>query len=511
MGFTLNSNSLAGLQGVYDGGTPAQKATFQSSVSGSGIAGIAPGRIVGRWDASSLASLADGASVQRLPDLSGCGAHLIQSTAAKRPTKRTVAGKACLLFDGVDDAMNCPTFGLVYPVPSGYPQPISVFISYAGTPSTASFASLVSGITTSYSARLLTSADRVVFPYAGTSGPGCGADIRDGVWRTASMSLDTAAVVACQDGYLSGYATTAAAGTDGLANLYIGGLSSGNYFAGYIGEVIVIAGRMTLQEIDAVNYYLTKKWSAAATAGSAAGVGAFEQTASPNGQAVRIWTPTTVEDTAVIVCHKHTGSEQYAPPSAEYCVVGSLQASGYVVGASNMAGDNWGNAAGQAAIIDLWGMLKARHPSLTKLVLLAYSMGGIGAMNIVMANAIPELRGVYGIDAVSSLANMYANATYTASIRTAYGIAADGSDYAAKTAGFDPMLASVPASALTKRFVFVSSSADTAVSQSANSLSMIPRLAGAAEVTSITHASSHLAPVAMRPQSVVEFVRRCAA
>lgn len=38
MGFTLNSNSLAGLQGVYDGGTPAQKAAFQSSVSGVVIA-----------------------------------------------------------------------------------------------------------------------------------------------------------------------------------------------------------------------------------------------------------------------------------------------------------------------------------------------------------------------------------------------------------------------------------------------------------------------------------------
>lgn len=37
MGFTLNSNSLAGLQGVYDGGTPAQKAQFQSSVSGAPV------------------------------------------------------------------------------------------------------------------------------------------------------------------------------------------------------------------------------------------------------------------------------------------------------------------------------------------------------------------------------------------------------------------------------------------------------------------------------------------
>lgn len=34
MGFTLNSNSLAGLQGVFDSGTPAQKAAFQASVSG---------------------------------------------------------------------------------------------------------------------------------------------------------------------------------------------------------------------------------------------------------------------------------------------------------------------------------------------------------------------------------------------------------------------------------------------------------------------------------------------
>lgn len=38
MGFTLNSNSLAGLQGAYDGGTPAQKAAFQSSVSGPWVA-----------------------------------------------------------------------------------------------------------------------------------------------------------------------------------------------------------------------------------------------------------------------------------------------------------------------------------------------------------------------------------------------------------------------------------------------------------------------------------------
>lgn len=63
MGFTLNSNSLAGLLGVYDGGTPAQKAAFQSSVSGAAItdaqarAGSPAGSAIGE-----LRRIADGAN-----------------------------------------------------------------------------------------------------------------------------------------------------------------------------------------------------------------------------------------------------------------------------------------------------------------------------------------------------------------------------------------------------------------------------------------------------------------
>lgn len=34
MAFKRSSNSAGGLQGVFDGGTPAQKAAFQTSVSG---------------------------------------------------------------------------------------------------------------------------------------------------------------------------------------------------------------------------------------------------------------------------------------------------------------------------------------------------------------------------------------------------------------------------------------------------------------------------------------------
>jgi hypothetical protein len=38
------------------------------------------------------------------------------------------------------------------------------------------------------------------------------------------------------------------------------------------------------------------------------------------------------------------------------------------------------------------------------------------------------------------LLSCYNSSTLTASIKTAYGIASDGSDYATKTAGFDPVL-----------------------------------------------------------------------
>lgn len=63
MGFTLNSNSLAGMQGVYDGGTPAQKAAFQSSVSADYMAD-------GRLRSMIAAYRPDAASPAMLPVLS---------------------------------------------------------------------------------------------------------------------------------------------------------------------------------------------------------------------------------------------------------------------------------------------------------------------------------------------------------------------------------------------------------------------------------------------------------
>jgi hypothetical protein len=341
-----------------------------------------------------------------------------------------------------------------------------------------------------------------------------GEPANDGVWRVFSVTFESASALATLDGAPSYVALTQTLGAEGLLGISVGarmsGTTAGEFSPLKLGEMLVCAGRLTVDEIDAVNAYLCAKWTRRAR--SAGGYGQFDQVTQPNGQAARIWQPQTAKNTAVIICHEHTGTGQYAPPAAMYPVVAALQAAGYTVAASNMGGDCWGNAAGQASVVDLWGMLKSANPGLTRLVLVALSMGGAAALNLAIAGTIPELRGVYGIDAVCSLAAMYAGNTggYAASIRTAYGVATDGSDYSAKTTGFDPMLTTVPAPALAERYRFASSTADTAVVAASHADAMAPRLAGAVEVSALKHTGAHLAGVGMRPHDVLAFVERCA-
>lgn len=80
MGFTINSNSLAGLQGVYDGGTPAQKAAFQASVSGGAITDA-------QAQSGALAGSAIG-ELRRISDGANAGVQVIwyQPVGASAPT-----------------------------------------------------------------------------------------------------------------------------------------------------------------------------------------------------------------------------------------------------------------------------------------------------------------------------------------------------------------------------------------------------------------------------------------
>lgn len=473
---------------------------------------VNPSKLIAHYDAqSSLSSASVGSTIGRWPDESGSGNHLLQSTAANRPTRQTAEnGLPCVRFDGTNDVLQCITLGSAYPNTANIAQPYAIFVAYAASASVASFAVIAGGNGASATGRTLVFTDKTVYMAAGASSNQPGEVVADGVWRTCGAVFGRSSYLLSQNGYpvIIG---AAALGTDALGNFTAGGLAAGNYFTGDIGEIVVVQGDLSLSEIDSINSYLTRKWTSA-TVGTVSGIGGYEQTTSPNGQAVRIWNPETVGDTAVIMCHKHGANEQYAPPNADFSLLAAAQSAGYVVAASFMHGDTWGNATAQADVLDVWAMLKARHASLTKLVIIGYSMGGLASMSIALGGSIPELKGVFLVDAASSLSAMFAGnaGTYSASIRTAYGIAADGSDYAAKTAGFDPMLISVTAPALSRRYAFMSSPNDTNVVQASNTTAMVARLAGAVEVTSRGHTGTHLAGVAMRSREFVDFVRRCA-
>jgi pimeloyl-ACP methyl ester carboxylesterase len=73
--------------------------------------------------------------------------------------------------------------------------------------------------------------------------------------------------------------------------------------------------------------------------------------------------------------------------------------------------------------------------------LFANSMGGIESELVLAEGRIPNIAAWVGHSPTANLAEAFANAAlFTAPIKGSYGIASDGSDYAAKTAGHDPLL-----------------------------------------------------------------------
>jgi hypothetical protein len=67
-------------------------------------------------------------------------------------------------------------------------------------------------------------------------------------------------------------------------------------------------------------------------------------------------------------------------------------------------------------------------------------MGGIEFFNTLASENLGVPCCFVGTSPTANLLSCYNSSTLTASIKTAYGIASDGSDYATKTAGFDPVL-----------------------------------------------------------------------
>lgn len=195
-----------------------------------------------------------------------------------------------------------------------------------------------------------------------------------------------------------------------------------------------------------------------------------------------------------LVLHTHAMGE----PSVDFCatdprqrpVTSALLAAGYVVAASTAAGDNWGNQAALDAYAALHAAIGDLGYTLDKTVLLGVSMGGIPALLSYAGGVIPRVAGFIGICPAASLAAAWSNGALTTAIRTAYGIAGDGSDYASKTAGHDPMLFAVP-TWNDKRLLMFASNEDTTTLKASHADALAARATGATVAEVVTCSGAH--------------------
>lgn len=101
-------------------------------------------------------------------------------------------------------------------------------------------------------------------------------------------------------------------------------------------------------------------------------------------------------------------------------------------------GNTYGSQAGLNVARELYLKVMEMAP-VSGVVLWGNSMGGASALNALTTGTFPDPLGIYLTDPVVSLRQRY-DAGQAATIRAAYGIASDGSNYDEKTEGYDPAL-----------------------------------------------------------------------
>jgi hypothetical protein len=143
------------------------------------------------------------------------------------------------------------------------------------------------------------------------------------------------------------------------------------------------------------------------------------------------------------------------------------------------------------------------------ILVVTQSMGTLPMLNLLKRQTVPIVA-MYIIAGVTNLKYEYDNfPTFAGQIRTAYGIASDGSDYAAKTAGFDPNLAD-PRAFRGVPMRLSTYDADDTVPPAQNGTAFLAKVAPyASESSSVTYAgTSHIGGAAFVPSDTDTFFRR---
>lgn len=233
-------------------------------------------------------------------------------------------------------------------------------------------------------------------------------------------------------------------------------------------------------------------------------------------QAWTILPPTTGKPTTAtgLVIYHHGAGETVVHvvtnPLTDASIT-AIRAAGYMVASSTAHGDNCGNAASLADYVELYRYC-ADVWKINRVMCIGQSMGSLPALSAVASKTIP-IKGYLGIYPVCSLLyfyeSTYSSGAFPTMIKSAYGIAGDGSDYAAKTTGYDPMLVTASKYAGV-RMRFYASASDLVVGKSENSDAMATLVTGyATEFEVIACSGNHGDPSHFQPTDYVDFLNRC--
>lgn len=117
--------------------------------------------------------------------------------------------------------------------------------------------------------------------------------------------------------------------------------------------------------------------------------------------------------------------------------VDALLAAGINVVMADASGSAWGNDVSRGQYIAAFNWAKSLV-STSNVFLVGQSMGGQVAWNLLVRREIPGVTAVLLVAAVCALDSLYANGSYVGNIKTAFGVASDGSDYATKAGPYRP-------------------------------------------------------------------------
>jgi hypothetical protein len=199
-----------------------------------------------------------------------------------------------------------------------------------------------------------------------------------------------------------------------------------------------------------------------------------------------------------------------ASGSGAFDIVSWALDQGWVCAASYAHGDVAGADVALASMSDMIAWADAAW-TVTDIVLHGASMGGLTAVNFYAQGRDARVRGVVGIDPVLDLSWSWGSGSgiLASAIRAGYALGTD-SQYATKTAGYDPMLLS--ASVFDGRRFFLSASpADSVVNATSNTLAFMTKVSGHAAVTHYTGSGDHVSAGNFATTQVISWLTGIAA